>query len=119
MSMSAHERRAHFRGRSNPGQLLNVRIASGADASQQRQWHAVQALDIGTGGAFVTSSLYLVGAQIVLELQLPISEQRFLLPAVVRWVGTRAIDEVVGAGVQFLNVEVDVLLALNEFLQTI
>jgi hypothetical protein len=119
MSMSAHERRAHFRGRSNPGQLLNLRIASSADAPQQRRWNAVHALDIGTGGAFLTSSAHAVGQEIVLELQLPTSEQRFLLPAVVRWVGTRAIDEVAGVGVQFLNVEVEVLLALNEFLQTI
>jgi len=54
-----------------------------------------------------------VGHEITVELVLPTNERRFELPAVVRWVATD------GMGVQFVNVDVDVLLELNDYFSTL
>jgi len=52
--------------------------------------------------------------QIWVELQLPTTAERFVLPAVVRWVGAQR-----GAGVQFVDVDVDVLLELNDYFEAL
>jgi hypothetical protein len=83
-------------------------------AAAHGAWIAAQTVDIGTGGAFIASALVQpAGSQLILELQLPTSAQPFTLPAVVRW--TRA----GGMGVQFVGVDVDVLLELNDYFATI
>jgi hypothetical protein len=89
-------------------------------------WRDAQTLDIGIGGAFIVDSDMLIGATLWVELQLPTTEQRFVLPAIVRWVGDRRTtvveknltsDVIVvrGGGVQFVDVDVDVLLELNDY----
>ena len=48
--------------------------------------------------------------RVSIELQLPTSDQTFTLPAVVRWASSEG-----GAGIQFVDVDVDVLLELNDY----
>ncbi len=103
-----HERRHHFRSKARPGRVLAVKFRAG----EQSGWVAAQTRDIGIGGAFIVSQdLRPVGAEITLELTLPTSDQVFVLPAVVRW---SAGGENGGMGVQFVGVDIDVLLELNE-----
>ena len=67
------------------------------------------------GGAFIASSeLQDVGSALTLELRLPTSEQTFALPAVVRWARPGE-----GMGVQFVGVDIDVLLELNDYFATL
>jgi hypothetical protein len=51
-----------------------------------------------------------IGTTITVELKLTSSDQTFVLPAVVRWVSDDG-----GMGVQFVGVDVDVLLELNDY----
>ncbi len=77
-------------------------------------WVAAESANIGVGGAFIVSPLVQpVGAALTIELTLPTTEQTFLLPAVVRW------SAVNGMGVQFVGVDVDVLLELNDFFSSL
>jgi Tfp pilus assembly protein PilZ len=70
--------------------------------------------NIGVGGAFIVSQLgQPVGSEIAVELTLPTTDQTFALPAVVRWAAPD------GMGVQFVGVDVDVLLELNDFFATL
>lgn len=81
-------------------------------AAAHSAWVTAQTVDIGTGGAFIASPLVQsVGTPLTLELTL--NEQMFTLPAVVRW--TKA----GGMGVQFVGVDVDVLLELNDYFATL
>lgn len=157
---SSHERRGHFRGKVRLGRALPVRIAANpmglpVAKAVAASWRAAQTLDIGVGGAFIVDADLLIGAHLWVELQLPSTDQRFVLPAVVRWVGERvdftkdvavlssaphstgtAPDPqpilvghgsatagnpslVRGGGVQFVDVEVDVLLELNDYFEAL
>lgn len=105
-----HERRQHFRGKARPGRVLPLRFRPGTD----EVWLDAETRNIGVGGAFiVTTQIPEVGATIAIQLSLPGNDQTFALPAVVRW---RSND---GMGVQFVNVDVDVLLELNDFFATL
>lgn len=131
---SSHERRGHFRGKARHGRALPVRIAAnptGAPVTKavDASWRDAQTLDIGVGGAFIVDSDLLIGAHLWVELQLSTTAQRFVLPAVVRWVGKRSTaaltgsadahqpSSVRGGGVQFVDVDVDVLLELNDYFE--
>jgi len=104
-----HERRGHFRGKARPGRVLPVRYRLG-----EAPWVAAETKNVGTGGAFIASSEALAtGTEITVELVLPTNERTFQLPALVRW---HAPD---GMGVQFVNVDVDVLLELNDYFSTL
>ena len=133
---SSHERRAHFRGKVRLGRALPVRIAANPTGlpiakAVAANWRAAQTLDVGVGGAFIVDAELLIGAHLWVELQLPNTDQRFVLPAVVRWVGDRADftkdatllannpSLVRGGGVQFVDVEVDVLLELNDYFEAL
>ena len=112
-----------------------MRIAANAEglsvaAAVDATWRAAQTLDIGVGGAFIVDAELLIGMHLWVELQLPSTEQRFVLTAVVRWVGDRepttgsSSDEtkpraVRGGGVQFVDVDVDVLLELNDYFEAL
>ncbi len=131
MQGSSHERRGHFRGKVRLGRSLPVRIAANptglpVSKAAAASWRDAQTLDIGIGGAFIVDADLLIGANLWVELQLPSTEQRFVLPAIVRWVGDQrpAVVEgeaasnplrVRGGGVQFVDVDVDVLLELNDY----
>jgi PilZ domain-containing protein len=105
-----HERRQHFRGKARPGRILPIRFR----AASHTAWVTAETRNVGVGGAFIVTKLVqAVGTQLALELVLPTSDQTFQLPAVVRWV---AAD---GMGVQFVGVDVDVLLELNDYFATL
>ena len=107
-----HERRQHFRarGRSLPGRVMTVRFRS----SVAPDWVTTATRNVGVGGAFLETppagALPPVGTTVSIELRLPTSDQTFTLPAVVRWASSEG-----GAGIQFVDVDVDVLLELNDY----
>lgn len=108
MEGTRHERRQHFRGKARPGRVLPLRFTS------DTRWISAASRNIGVGGAFiVTPEIPDIGDSISIELTLPTTDQTFVIPAVVRW---RSSD---GMGVQFVNVDVDVLLELNDFFATL
>jgi len=83
-------------------------------AAEQHAWVIAETRNIGAGGAFIVTSLVQpLGTQLLLELVLPTSDRVFALPCAVRW---RAPD---GMGVEFIGVEVDVLLELNDYFATL
>lgn len=105
-----HERRHHFRGKARPGRVLPIRFR----ADGHTGWVPAETRNIGVGGAFIASPLVQpVGSQLQLELTLPTTDQVFALPSVVRWVQQD------GMGVQFVGVDVDVLLELNDYFATL
>jgi hypothetical protein len=75
-------------------------------------WVETATRNIGVGGAFLEGPVPPVGAVITLELVLPASAPARVvtLPAVVRWLAAEG-----GAGVQFKDVDVDVLLELDGY----
>jgi hypothetical protein len=103
-----HERRQHFRAgpRGRPDRIMAIRYRTAAATA----WVETSTRNIGVGGAFISGPAPPVGTPITLELQLPTSERVFTLPAVVRW---SAADG--GVGVQFQDVDVDILLELDEY----
>lgn len=104
-----HERRHHFRTKARPGRVLAVRFR----AHDHTGWVAAQTRDIGVGGAFICSPLVQpIGTELAIELALPTTDQTFTLPAVVRWAAAGPDG---GMGVQFVGVDIDVLLELNEY----
>ena len=77
-------------------------------------WVEAETRNIGVGGAFVVTKLVQpVGDAVTIELSLPTTDQVFTLPAVVRW------SDGNGMGVQFVGVDVDVLLELNDYFATL
>jgi uncharacterized protein (TIGR02266 family) len=81
-----------------------------ADVSE---WTTAETRNIGVGGAFIaTPAPPPVGTPLVVELLVPTSDRQFELTALVRW---SAAGEVTGMGVQFVDVDIDVLLDLNDY----
>ena len=112
MEPPRHERRYHFRGKSRPDRVLPIRfraVSAGADGS----WIAADTRNIGVGGAYIVTQPLAVSTQLTIELTLPTSDQTFALAAIVRW----AADD--GVGVQFVGIDVDVLLELNDYFATL
>jgi Tfp pilus assembly protein PilZ len=110
LERARHERRSHFRGKARNGHEVGVRFR----AVRQTEWITASARDIGAGGAFITTDqAEPIGAELVLELVLPTSDQVFTLSAAVRW---RSPD---GMGVQFVGEPADVLLELTDYFATL
>ena len=110
MDGPAHERRKHFRGKARPGRMLPVRF----QVAGQPAWVTAATRNIGVGGAFILTPLVqAVGTALTVELRLPTTEQVFTLTAVVRWASND------GMGVQFVGVDVDILLELNDYFATL
>jgi Tfp pilus assembly protein PilZ len=83
-------------------------------AAAHTGWLSAETRNIGVGGAFIVTQLVQpIGSAITIELSLPTTEQTFTLPAAVRWCGQD------GMGVQFVGVDVDVLLELNDYFATL
>jgi hypothetical protein len=111
MDGQRHERRSYFRGKARPGRVLPVRYRT----TLHPAWIAAETRNIGIGGAFIAAAvLQTMGTSLTLELVLPTSEQVFTLPAIVRW--SKPGD---GMGVQFVGVDVDILLELNDYFSTL
>lgn len=77
-------------------------------------WVTTVTRNIGVGGAYIEASGPPVGTAITIELRLPTSDQMFTLPGVVRWIAADG-----GAGIQFVDVDVDVLLELNDYFSSL
>src|SRR4051812_7766848 len=113
MDAPRHERRRHFRGKARPGRIMPVRYRTPAHAT----WIDAETRNIGVGGAYIASpSPPAVGTTVTVELTLPTTDQTFTLPAVVRWSSQAA---PAGMGVQFVGVDVDILLELNDYFSTL
>ena len=85
--------------------------------ASQDGWIAAETRNIGVGGAFIASHVIEpVGTPLTIELTLPTSDQVFTLPAIVRWA---SVDDGGGMGVQFVGVDVDVLLELNDYFSSL
>jgi hypothetical protein len=111
MDERRHERRQYFRGKSRPGRVLPVRFRT----TLHPGWITAETRDIGVGGAFISApDVEPAGTTMVVELSLPTSDQVFTLPAIVRWARDGE-----GMGVQFVGVDVDILLELNDYFSTL
>ncbi|HEY3802587.1 MAG TPA: PilZ domain-containing protein [Kofleriaceae bacterium] len=106
-----HERRHFFRGKARPGRVIPIRFRTTIGSA----WVNAQTRNIGVGGAFIACQITPpVGTTLTLELTLPTTDQQFTIPAVVRWASADG-----GIGVQFVGVDVDVLLELNDYFATL
>jgi hypothetical protein len=111
MEGQKHERRQYFRGKAKPGHVMPVRFKT----SLHPTWIAAQTQNIGVGGAFIAcQEVQEIGAPLTVELTLPTTEQVFTLPAIVRWIA-----EGEGMGIQFVGVDTDVMLELNDYFSTL
>ena len=111
MDGQRHERRQYFRGKARPGRVLPLRYRT----TLHPRWITAQTRNIGVGGAFIAcADVQPVGTPMTVELSLPTSDQVFTLPAIVKW--SRDKD---GMGIQFVGVDVDILLELNDFFSTL
>ncbi|MDQ3334860.1 MAG: PilZ domain-containing protein [Myxococcota bacterium] len=110
MESPRHERRRYFRAKARTGRVLPVRFRAAAHTA----WVTAETRNIGVGGAFVVTKLVQsIGEALTIEVSLPTTEQTFALPAVVRWTDGD------GMGVQFVGVDVDILLELNDYFATL
>lgn len=73
-------------------------------------WGATDTRDIGVGGAFLLAVAVPVGTGLEVAVPVPGRAAPLILGATVRWVSPE------GVGVQFLDVDIDVLLELNTLL---
>ena len=107
MEGQRHERRQYFRGKARPGRVLPVRFRT----TLHPDWISAETRNIGVGGAYIAVPATLeVGTTLTVELTLTTTEQTFTLPAIVRW--AKPGD---GMGIQFVGVDVDILLELNDY----
>jgi uncharacterized protein (TIGR02266 family) len=113
MHESRHERRQHFRGKPRPGRRLAIRYRKpGTGASA---WIDAETRNIGVGGAFIASQDPMkTGSEIEIELHVPTCEQPLVLKGQVRWIQDEGTEDA-GMGVQFHDVDIDVLLELNDY----
>ena len=113
MSDHSHERRRHFRGKPRPGRVLPVRFRPIGG-----EWRTGETRNVGVGGAFIADAAGLAaGTAIELELSLPSCDQPLAMRAIVRRAGVASESggAETGIGVEFVEVEVDVLLELNDY----
>jgi hypothetical protein len=108
-----HERRQYFRGKARPGRVLPVRFRT----TLHPAWIAAETRNIGVGGAYIaTHEIQDVGTPLTVELSLPTSDRVFSLPSIVRWSSPARPS---GMGIQFVGVDVDILLELNDYFSTL
>lgn len=118
MAESKRERRGHFRGKARPGRRVEVRyrtLSHGQLSDEQRAYTK----NIGVGGAFIcTPDPPPPGASLQIALQVPASARPIEVRAEVRWIIDGKHDEPEaehGMGVKFAGLDVDQLMALNEY----
>ena len=113
MDRIRYERRQFFRGKARPGRVLPVRFKT----TLHPAWISAETRNIGVGGAYiVTAQGQQVGTPLTVELTLPTTDRVFTLPSIVRW---SSAAEPAGMGVQFVGVDVDILLELNDYFSTL
>jgi uncharacterized protein (TIGR02266 family) len=117
MAESKRERRNHFRGKSRPGRRVKVRYRILDQGELSEEYRAVTK-NVGIGGAFVlTTDPAPPGASVQLILEVP-TERPIEIHGDVRWIVDGKHDEPDGEhgmGIKFSSLDVDQLLALNEY----
>lgn len=121
------ERRSHYRGRSRPGRRVDLEYyrLDGADTAAGPSKATTVTANIGVGGAFLlTETPESVGTALAISLRVPDRQQDIVLEAEVRWAidtSSAAGPGVPGAGmgIKFAPLEVDALLALQEYFSTL
>ncbi len=115
---SKRERRGHFRGKARPGRRVEVRyrvIEHGQLSEEQRAYTK----NIGVGGAFIiTPDPSPPGTALHIALQVPASSRPIEVRGEVRWIIDGKHDEPEaehGMGVKFAGLDVEQLMALNEY----
>ncbi len=121
------ERRRHFRGRSRPGRRVDLQYhrVDGEHAADGSMNATVVTANIGVGGAFLlTRAPEVVGTKLSISLAVPDLPYPLLLEAEVRW----CVDENAtigpgipgaGMGIKFDPLDVDSLLALQNYFSTL
>ena len=113
MDRVRYERRQYFRGKARPGRVLPVRFKT----TLHQGWITAETRNIGVGGAYITTSqVQEVGTPLTVQLSLPTSDRVFTLPSIVRW---SSAAEPAGMGIQFVGVDVDILLELNDYFSSL
>jgi hypothetical protein len=106
---STPDRRRHFRGKARAGRRIRVRYrARGAES-----WGPAETRNIGVGGAFILGATLAVKTEIDVAIDVAGRAQPMVLTGEVRW------SDGEGVGVQFIDVDIDVLLELNSYLATL
>lgn len=118
MAESKRERRDHFRGKPRPGRRVEVRyrvVERGEAGPELRAFTK----NIGVGGAFImTEDPAPPGAALQIDLTVPQAVKTIEVQAEVRWIIDGKHDEPKaehGMGVKFNGLDVEQLLALNEY----
>jgi hypothetical protein len=113
MDRVRYERRQFFRGKARPGRVLPIRFKT----TLHPAWIDAETRNIGVGGAYIaTFEVQEVGTGLTVELTLPTTDRVFTLPSIVRW---SSAAPPAGMGVQFVGVDVDILLELNDYFSTL
>jgi uncharacterized protein (TIGR02266 family) len=116
---SKRERRGHFRGKARPGRRVEVRyriLEGGQLGDEQRAFTK----NIGVGGAFImTPHPPPPGTALQIALTVPAAQRALEVRGDVRWVVAGSDeddgDDERGMGVKFAGLDVDQLMALNEY----
>jgi uncharacterized protein (TIGR02266 family) len=115
---SKRERRGHFRGKARPGRRVEVRyriLANGQLSDELRAYTK----NIGVGGAFIiTPHPAPPGTMLQIAVQVPAAPRPLEVRGDVRWViDGRHNDDAreYGMGVKFAGLDVEQLMALNEY----
>lgn len=114
MAESKRERRGHFRGKARPGRRVEVRyriVRDGQLLDEQRAYTK----NIGVGGAFIiTPTPPPPGTALQIVLTVPAAARSLEVRGDVRWV-LQSGDDDPGMGVKFAALDVEQLMALNEY----
>lgn len=118
MADSNRERRGHFRGKPRPGRRVEVRyrlLEAGGPGAEEQAFTK----NIGIGGAFIlTAQPAPPGAHLEIAVHVPEAPRPIEVKGEVRWIVDGRHDEPArehGMGIKFHALEVDQLLALNEY----
>ena len=118
MPESKRERRDHFRGKPRPGRRVEVRYRV-VDRGQLSDEVRAYTKNIGVGGAFILSTdPPPPGASLQIAVTVPAAARAIEVRADVRWIVDGKHDEPTGEhgmGVKFHSLDVEQLLALNEY----
>jgi uncharacterized protein (TIGR02266 family) len=110
--------RSHFRGKPRPGRRVEVRYRVG-DGGEL----AAFTKNIGVGGAFIlTNDPAPPGSKLALSVRVPSAKDPVTVDAEVRWIVDGKHDEPErehGMGVKFNGLDVEQLMALNEYFATL
>lgn len=113
----AGERREHFRGRSTPGNRvdLSYRRADGNQTLTGENESHVVAINLGVGGAYLLSQTpEPVGSLLKIHLHIPGEEDALRIEGEVAWTKDGKLGDA-GMGVQFAQLDTAALLALGNY----